>query len=72
MGPIEYADIGDGLPLLTIHGAGMNMMDRPRWGYLLVVQPADVCWNGSPCPNFDTSEMVPWQALDDERFPLIG
>lgn len=57
---------------LTIHGAGANMMDRPRWGYLLVVQPADVCWNGSPCPNFDSSEMVPWQALDDDRFPLIG
>jgi hypothetical protein len=57
---------------LTIHGAGANMMDRPRWGYLLVVQPADVCWNGSPCPNFDTTEMVPWQALNDERFPVIG
>lgn len=57
---------------LTIHGAGANMMDRPRWGYLLIVQPADVCWNGSPCPNFDTSEMVPWQALNDERFPQIG
>ena len=21
---------------LTIHGAGPNLMDRPRWGYLLV------------------------------------
>jgi len=57
---------------LTIHGAGANMMDRPRWGYLLVVQPEDICWNGSPCPNFDTSQMVPWQAMNDERFPLIG
>jgi Phytanoyl-CoA dioxygenase (PhyH) len=57
---------------LTVHGAGPNMMDRPRWGYLLVVQPADVCWNGSPCPNFDTTDMVPWTALNDERFPLLG
>lgn len=57
---------------LTIHGAGANTMDRPRWGYLLVVQPADICWNGSPCPNFDTTDMVPWMAMDDERFPLIG
>lgn len=57
---------------LTIHGAGPNMMQRPRWGYLLIVQPEDVCWNGSPCPNFDTSNMAPWEALDDERFPLIG
>ncbi|KHO19383.1 phytanoyl-CoA dioxygenase family protein [Mycolicibacterium setense] len=57
---------------LTIHGAGANAMDRPRWGYLLIVQPEDVCWNGSPCPNFDTTDMAQWTALNDERFPLIG
>jgi len=57
---------------LTVHGAGPNMMDRPRWGYLLVTQPADICWNGSPCPNFDTTDMVPWMPMNDERFPLIG
>lgn len=57
---------------LTIHGAGVNMMDRPRWAYLLVTQPADVCWNGSVTPNFDSSRMTQWQPLDDERFPLIS
>lgn len=57
---------------LTIHGAGPNLMDRPRWAYLLVTQPEDVCWNGSPCPNFDTSGMAPWAPLNDERFPVIG
>lgn len=57
---------------LTIHGAGPNLMDRPRWGYLLVTQPADICWNGSPCPNFDCSAMTPWEPLNGERFPLIG
>jgi hypothetical protein len=57
---------------LTVHGAGPNLMDRPRWGYLLVVQPADICWNGSPCPNFDSTDMTPWQPLNGERFPLIG
>lgn len=57
---------------LTIHGAGLNMLNRPRWGYLLATQPADVCWNGSPNPNFDSTGMVPWQPLNDERFPLIG
>lgn len=57
---------------LTVHGAGANMMERPRWGYLLITQPADICWNGAPCPNFDTSDMAPWQALNDQRFPLIG
>jgi Phytanoyl-CoA dioxygenase (PhyH) len=57
---------------LTIHGAAANMMDRPRWGYLLVTQPEDICWNGSPCPNFDSTEMKPWEPLNGERFPLIG
>jgi hypothetical protein len=57
---------------LTIHGAGPNLMDRPRWGYLLVTQPADICWNGSPCPNFDSTAMAPWEPLNGERFPLIG
>ena len=40
---------------LTIHGAGPNLLDRPRWAYILVTQPGDVCWNGSPCPNFDST-----------------
>jgi Phytanoyl-CoA dioxygenase (PhyH) len=57
---------------LTIHGAGPNAMDRPRWGYLLVTQPEDICWNGSPCPNFDSTDMKPWAPLNGERFPLIG
>ena len=39
---------------LTIHGAGANThgpapLGVPRWS----TQPADICWNGSPCPNFD-------------------
>lgn len=57
---------------LTIHGASANTLDRPRWGYLLATQPADVRWNGSPTPNFDSTRMTQWQPLDDERFPLIG
>ncbi|XVQ07622.1 phytanoyl-CoA dioxygenase family protein [Spirillospora sp. CA-255316] len=57
---------------LTIHGAGPNTMDRPRWAYLLVTQPADVCWNGSPCPNFDSTAMKPWEPFGDERFPVIS
>jgi ectoine hydroxylase-related dioxygenase (phytanoyl-CoA dioxygenase family) len=57
---------------LTIHGAGANTLDRPRWAYIIITQPADVCWNGSPCPNFDYSTMKPWQQLGDERFPLIS
>jgi Phytanoyl-CoA dioxygenase (PhyH) len=57
---------------LTIHGAGPNVMDRPRWAYILVTQPGDVRWNGSPCPNFDHSVMKQWEPFGDERFPVIS
>jgi len=57
---------------LTIHGAGPNLLDRPRWAYILITQPADVCWNGSPCPNFDSTAMKPWEPFGDERFPVIS
>ncbi len=57
---------------LTVHGAGPNLMDRPRWAYIIITQPADVCWNGSPCPNFDSSAMKPWEPFGDERFPVIS
>jgi hypothetical protein len=57
---------------LTIHGAGPNLLDRPRWAYIVITQPADVCWNGSPCPNFDHTTMQPWEPFGDERFPVIS
>jgi hypothetical protein len=47
-------------------------MDRPRWAYILITQPGDVCWNGSPCPNFDSTAMKPWEPFGDDRFPVIG
>jgi hypothetical protein len=57
---------------LTVHGAGPNLLERPRWAYILITQPADVCWNGSPCPNFDWTAMKQWEPFGDERFPVIS
>jgi len=57
---------------LTIHGAGENTMGRPRWAYIIITQPADVCWNGAPCPNFDHSAMKPWEPFGELRFPVIS
>jgi hypothetical protein len=57
---------------LTVHGAGANVMDRPRWTWLLLVEPEDVCWNGAPCLSYDTSTMTPWQPMDGPRFPIIS
>ena len=56
----------------TVHGAGANLQDRPRWSYLVLVQPADVCWNGAPPEAFDTTGMTLNQKLEGERFPIIG
>lgn len=57
---------------LTIHGAGKNLMDKPRWAYIFLAQPADVCWNGAPSEAFDPTGMTPNQRLDDERFPVLA
>ncbi|HEY8384651.1 MAG TPA: phytanoyl-CoA dioxygenase family protein [Porticoccaceae bacterium] len=71
--PLTYA-VGDVSvhSHLTIHGAGPNLTDRPRWSYLVLAQPSDVCWNGAPPEAFDTTGMEVNQRLDDERFPIIG
>lgn len=36
----------------TVHGAGANGLDRPRWAYLVLSQPADPRWNGAPPEAF--------------------
>ncbi len=57
---------------LTVHGAGKNLLDRPRWAYLVVSQPADTVWNGAPPEAFDTTGMTAYQPFDDARFPIIA
>lgn len=57
---------------LTIHGAAANLTDDPRWAYLILTQPGDVCWNGAPSESFDTTDMTINQPLAGERFPVIG
>jgi hypothetical protein len=57
---------------LTVHGGGANLTDRPRWAYIMLMQPADMCWNGAPSEAFDCSGMQPNQPLDDARFPLLA
>ena len=57
---------------MTVHGAGANLHDRPRWSYLVLVQPDDACWNGAPPEAFDTTGMTPNQLLEGEAFPVIG
>lgn len=57
---------------LTIHGAGKNLGDTPRWAYIVLIQPSDAVWNGAPPEAFDTTGMTPNQPFDDARFPIIS
>lgn len=58
----------------TVHGASANTMDRPRWAYLVLPQPADARWNGSPPEAFDPAAhgMRAYGKFPDEGFPIIA
>jgi len=57
---------------LTVHSAGTNVTDDPRWTYIVIVNPADACWNGGPADAFQTDGLTLHKELDDERFSVIG
>jgi len=56
---------------LCVHSARINMTDEPRWTYMVIVNPADACWNGGPADAFDTMGLQLYKEMDDERFPVI-
>jgi ectoine hydroxylase-related dioxygenase (phytanoyl-CoA dioxygenase family) len=58
----------------TVHGASPNTLDRPRWAYLVLPQPADARWNGAPPEAFDPAahNMTPYGKFPDEGFPIIA
>jgi len=57
---------------LCVHSAGLNLTDRPRWVYMVIVNPEDACWNGGPADAFDTTGLCLHKVMDDGRFPVIG
>ena len=57
---------------MTVHGAGFNRTDRPRWAYTVLMNPADARWNGAPAEAYDTTHMKVHQELDEERFPVLS
>jgi hypothetical protein len=71
--PMRYA-AGDATvhSNLTVHGAGENRTDAPRWAYIVMSNPSDARWNGAPPEAYDTSGMLHLQTLDDARFPVIS
>ncbi|HTV95151.1 MAG TPA: phytanoyl-CoA dioxygenase family protein [Steroidobacteraceae bacterium] len=57
---------------MTVHGAGANLTNRPRWAYLMLVQPADACWTGAPAEAFDAAGMEINKPLPEDRFPTLA
>lgn len=57
---------------LTVHSAGANLSDDPRWTYIVIVNPADACWTGGPADAFQTDGLILHKQLPDDRFPIIG
>jgi len=73
-GPISYR-AGDATvhSILTVHGAGENLTDKPRWAWLVMANPEDARWTGAPPEAYLTDGMAHLDRLDDNaRFPLIG
>jgi len=56
---------------MTVHGAGANLTTRPRWAYLMLVQPVDACWTGAPAEAFDGTGMQVSKPLPEDRFPTL-
>jgi ectoine hydroxylase-related dioxygenase (phytanoyl-CoA dioxygenase family) len=57
---------------MTVHGAGANLTTRPRWAYLMLMQPADACWTGAPAEAYDCAGMEISRPLPEDRFPTLA
>jgi Phytanoyl-CoA dioxygenase (PhyH) len=57
---------------MTVHGAGANLTTRPRWAYLMLVQPVDACWTGAPAEAYDSTGMEISKPLPEDRFPTLA
>jgi len=57
---------------LTVHGAGANTTETPRWALISSMLPADARWNGAPPEAFDPAHLKPYELLDEERFPTLA
>lgn len=57
---------------LTVHGAGKNLRDTPRWAYIMTVNPSDAVWTGATPEAFDATGMKPYHPFDDAVFPILA
>jgi ectoine hydroxylase-related dioxygenase (phytanoyl-CoA dioxygenase family) len=63
------ATVHDGM---TIHSAGPNRTDEPRWAYVVQFFVADALYNGAQNPFSDDIGLEINQPFPDDRFPIVG
>lgn len=56
---------------LTVHGAGANESDRPRWGYYSGYCFADASYTNLPNQYTNDLGLEPFKPLEHERFPIV-
>lgn len=54
----------------TVHGAGANTTDRPRWSYITPYFPGDALYTNLPTP-YDELGLEPLQPVNHPKFPEI-
>jgi hypothetical protein len=58
---------------LTVHSAGENVTDSPRWTYIVIVNPADACWTGGSIDaSPKTDDLTLSRPFPEARFPVIA
>ncbi len=57
---------------MTVHSAGPNLTDDPRWTYIVIVNPADACYTGGAADAFEPGGLVLHKEFEDGRFPVIA
>jgi hypothetical protein len=56
---------------LTLHSAGPNLSNRPRWAYWNSFFPAEALYTGYPYGVCDDLDLALNQPLDHPRFPIV-
>jgi ectoine hydroxylase-related dioxygenase (phytanoyl-CoA dioxygenase family) len=56
---------------LTIHGAGENLSQRPRWAYISAYLPADARFTNLPYRHTQGLGLKPFETVDNPKFPRI-
>ncbi|GAA1845863.1 phytanoyl-CoA dioxygenase family protein [Actinomadura bangladeshensis] len=56
---------------LTVHGAGANLTDRPRWSFIVMYVPADSVYTGATYPATDDLGLHPGAPFDHPAFPVV-